>query len=72
VTDVSIRPITIGSSRTPEMIAETPNTYCSKVGRKVSAPSIAKPTMKLSAQQVVNTRSLNSRSGSTGSAPGTR
>ena len=39
-----------------------------KVGRKVSAPSIAKPTMKASTQHTVNTGLANNRMGSTGSS----
>ena len=38
-----------------ETVAETPSTNCMKVGRKVSAPSMAKPTMKPRMQQTVNT-----------------
>ena len=38
-------PATSGSVCNPDSVAETPFTYCRYVGRKVIAPSIAKPTM---------------------------
>ena len=43
---VSSRPITIGSMRSPDEVADAPLTNCRKVGRKVIEPIIAKPTMK--------------------------
>ncbi len=60
------RPSTIGRVRTPETVAESPSTYWRKVGRKVSAPSMAKPTMKLRIEQTVNTWLRNSRIGRVG------
>ena len=45
--EVISRPATIGRVRRPDTVAETPSTNCMKVGRNVSAPSIAKPTTKL-------------------------
>nr|CRL79652.1 hypothetical protein CPGR_02847 [Mycolicibacter nonchromogenicus] len=61
-------PTTIGRVRRPEVMAETPSTYCMKVGRKVSAPSIAKPTTNASTQHTENTGSANSRVGRIGAA----
>ena len=66
--EVISSPTTIGRVRNPDAVAETPSTNCMNVGRKVKAPSMAKPTTKLSTQQTVNTGSLNNRIGSTGSA----
>ena len=66
--DVMSIPATIGRVRRPEVVAETPSTNCMNVGRKVSAPSIAKPTMKPRMQQTVNTGLANSRMGRIGSA----
>lgn len=67
-TEAISSPATIGSVRTPETVAESPSTYCRYVGRYVSAPSMAKPTMKLRIEQTVNTGLANSRIGSIGSA----
>ena len=53
--EVSSRPATIGSVRRPDTVADTPSTNCMNVGRNVSAPSIAKPTMNDSTQHTVNT-----------------
>ena len=61
-------PATIGKVRRPEVVAETPSTNCMNVGRNVSAPSIAKPTMKPRMQQTVNTGLAKSRMGRIGSA----
>ena len=58
--------MTMGRVRTPEIVAESPSTYCRKVGRNVIAPSIAKPTMKLRIEQTVKTGLPNSRIGSIG------
>ena len=58
----------MGSVRRPDSVAETPSTNCMNVGRNVSAPSIAKPTMNDSTQQTVKTGLANSRIGSTGSS----
>ena len=66
--DVMSMPATIGSVRRPEVVAETPSTNCMNVGRKVSAPSIAKPTMKPRMQHTVNTGLANRRIGRIGSA----
>ncbi len=66
--DVISRPATIGRVRRPDVVAETPSTNCMNVGRNVSAPSIAKPTMKPRMQQTVNTGLANSRIGRIGSA----
>jgi hypothetical protein len=65
---VASSPITIGSIRSPEAVADTPLTYCRNVGMKVIEPIIAKPTMKLSTEHTVNTRLRNSRIGRMGSA----
>ncbi len=59
-------PATIGSVRRPDVVAETPLTYCIKVGRNVIAPSIANPTTKDSTQHTVNTGLANSRIGRIG------
>lgn len=64
--DAINRPITMGKVRTPEMVAESPSTYCRYVGRNVIAPSIAKPTMKLRIEQTVNTGLRNRCIGSIG------
>ena len=66
--DVISSPATIGRVRRPDVVAETPSTNCMNVGRKVSAPSIAKPTMKPRMQHTVNTGLANSRIGRIGSA----
>jgi hypothetical protein len=66
--DVISRPATMGNVRSPDVVADTPSTNCMKVGRKVSAPSIAKPTTNDSTQHTLNTGLENSRIGSTGSA----
>lgn len=66
--DVISIPATIGNVRRPDVVAETPSTNCMNVGRNVSAPSIAKPTMKPRMQQTVNTGLVNSRMGRIGSA----
>ncbi len=66
--DVMSIPATIGRVRRPDVVAETPSTNCMKVGRNVSAPSIAKPTMKPRMQHTVNTGLANSRMGRIGSA----
>lgn len=58
---------TIGSSRTPDVVADVPWTYCMYVGRYDSAPSIANPTTKLMIPPTVNTGLRNSRIGSIGS-----
>ena len=65
--EVISRPTTIGRVRRPDSVAETPSTNCMNVGRKVSAPSIAKPTTKLKPQHTVNTGLAKSRIGNTGS-----
>src|SRR3954471_555108 len=65
--DVMSIPATIGKVRRPEVVAETPSTNCMNVGRNVSAPSIAKPTMKPRMQQTVKTGLANSRMGRIGS-----
>ena len=49
-------------------MADTPSTYCRNVGRKVIAPSMAKPTMNARMTEIVNTDERNSRSGRIGSA----
>ena len=36
-------PATIGSVRSPDVVAETPSTNCMNVGRKVSAPEHREP-----------------------------
>ena len=61
-------PATIGSVRNPDVVAETPSTNCMNVGRNVSAPSIANPTMNPRMQHTVNTGLANSRIGRIGSA----
>src|ERR1700761_9742984 len=61
-------PTTMGSVRSPEVVAETPFTYCIYVGKKVIAPNIAKPTTKDSTQHTVNTGLPNNRIGRMGSA----
>ena len=66
--DVSSMPATIGRVRSPDSVAETPSTNCMKVGRNVSAPSIANPTMNPRTQHTVNTGLANSRIGRIGSA----
>ena len=60
--------MTIGSIRTPDEVALAPLTNCRNVGRKVMDPIIAKPTMKLSVEAMLNTRPRNSRIGRIGSA----
>ena len=65
---VASSPSTIGSIRSPEEVADTPFTYCRKVGMNVIEPIIAKPTMKLSTEHTLNTRLRNSRIGKMGSA----
>src|SRR5579875_1099139 len=65
---VASRPSTIGSIRSPDVVADTPFTYCRKVGRNVIEPIIAKPTMKLSTEATLNTRLRNNRIGRIGSA----
>ena len=65
--DATRRPATIGSVRSPDDVAETPLTYCRYVGRKVIAPSIAKPTTIAMTEDSENTGLVNSRSGSIGS-----
>src|SRR5882757_10620087 len=65
-TEAISSPRTMGSVRTPEIVAESPSTYCRYVGRYVIEPSIAKPTTKLSTVQTANTGFLNSRIGSIG------
>src|ERR1700761_9779737 len=60
-------PTTMGSVRSPEVVAETPFTYCIYVGRNVIAPNIAKPTTKDSTQHTVNTGLPNNRIGRIGS-----
>ena len=66
--EVMSMPATIGSVRRPDVVAETPSTNCMNVGRNVSAPSIAKPTMKPRMQHTVNTGLANRRIGRIGSA----
>jgi hypothetical protein len=61
-------PSTNGSILMPELVADTPSTYCKNVGRNVNAPSIANPTMKASVRQTENTERLNRRIGKIGSA----
>ncbi len=65
--DAASRPTTIGSVRTPDRVAESPSTYWRYVGRKIIAPSIANPTMKLRIEQTVKTGLPKSRIGSIGS-----
>ena len=65
--EVMSMPATIGSVRSPDVVAETPSTNCMNVGRKVSAPSIAKPTMNPRMQHIVNTGLANRRIGRIGS-----
>ncbi len=60
-------PTTIGSVRRPDVVAETPLTYCMKVGRNVIAPSIANPTTNDSTQHTVKTGFANKRIGRIGS-----
>src|SRR3954469_15059305 len=67
-TEATIRPATIGSIRTPDIVALTPSQYCRKVGRNVIVPSRANPTMKLRVELTLNTFSRKSRSGRIGSA----
>ena len=50
------------------MVGETPRTTCRKIGRKDSAPNMANPAVKPTAELTENTGLRNSRSGSTGSA----
>src|SRR5215212_10013050 len=66
--EVSSKPATIGSVRSPDTVADTPSTNCMNVGRNVNAPSMAKPTMNDSTQHTVNTGLRNSRIGRIGSA----
>ena len=66
--EVMSMPATIGSVRSPDVVAETPSTNCMNVGRNVSAPSIANPTMNPRMQHTVNTGLANSRIGRIGSA----
>src|SRR3954447_26843251 len=66
-TDVTSRPTTIGSICNPDSVADVPFTYCRYVGRNVSAPSIANPTMNASDTVTLNTDEVNNRNGSTGS-----
>ena len=66
--DVMSMPATIGRVRSPDSVAETPLTNCMNVGRNVSAPSIANPTMNPRMQHTVNTGLANSRIGRIGSA----
>src|SRR5690349_3191401 len=65
--EVISMPATMGSVCRPDVVAETPSTNCMNVGRKVNAPSMAKPTMKPRTQQMVNTGLANSRTGRIGS-----
>ena len=65
---VSSSPMTRGSIRSPDEVADAPLTYCSRVGRKVIEPIIAKPTMKLRIEARVNTRPRNNRIGRIGSS----
>src|SRR5947209_2096601 len=64
--EVTNMPTTIGRVRRPEVVAETPLTYCMNVGRKVIAPNIANPTTNDSTQHTVNTGLPNSRIGRIG------
>ena len=57
----------MGMVRNPDSVGETPCTNCMKVGMKVSAPSIAKPTTNDSTQHTENTGFRNSRIGRMGS-----
>ena len=66
--EVMSMPATIGSVRSPDSVAETPLTNCMNVGRNVSAPNIANPTMNPRMQHTVNTGLANSRIGRIGSA----
>lgn len=66
--EVMSRPATMGRVRKPDSVADTPSTNCMNVGRNVSAPSIAKPTMNDSTQHTVNTGLRNRRIGRIGSA----
>ena len=66
--DVMSMPATIGRVRSPDSVAETPSTNCMNVGRNVSAPNIANPTMNPRMQHTVNTGLANSRIGRIGSA----
>jgi hypothetical protein len=66
--DVSSRPATIGSVRSPDSVADTPSTNCMNVGMNVNAPSIANPTMNDNTQHTVKTGLRNSRIGRIGSA----
>ena len=65
---VTSKPITIGSIRTPDDVADAPLTNCRKVGRKVIDPIIANPTMKLRIEAMVKTRPRNNRIGRIGSS----
>ena len=65
--DIASSPTTIGRVCRPDVVADTPSTNCMNVGRKVSAPSIAKPTTNDSAQHTAKTGSRNSRIGRIGS-----
>ena len=66
--EVMSMPATIGRVRSPDSVAETPSTNCMNVGRNVSAPNIANPTMNPRMQHTVNTGLANSRIGRIGSA----
>ncbi len=65
---VTSKPITIGSIRMPDDVADAPLTYCRNVGRKVIDPIIANPTMKLRIEAMVKTRPRNNRIGRIGSS----
>ena len=56
-----------GNSRNPDNVGLTFFTSCKKMGRKVSAPNMAKPMTKPMELAALNTLSRNSLSGITGS-----
>lgn len=60
----------MGRVRRPDEVADAPLTYWRYEGRNVSAPIMAKPTMKLSSEATANTLPRNNLIGRIGS--GTR
>jgi hypothetical protein len=67
-TDAVSRPSISGSSNSPELVADAPVTTWRNSGKKAMAPNIATPMMKLTEVAMVNVRSENRCTGTTGSA----
>ncbi len=66
-TDADNTPAMRGTNASPELVAEAPDATCRRSGRKLIAPNIAVPRMKLTALATRKTWLRNNRRGTTGS-----